>query len=68
MSKSMFVYIYTSGGVVNKVMFRFRKGKVSWKDDPPRDSLKLSKDGGKMPKDVIIQVRFEPLEFNLYEG
>ena len=64
-------YIYTDNGVVGNVLFRFRKGKGEkgyvFIDDMPKEKLMLKRDGEKLPKNVMIQVRFAPLEFVLFE-
>ena len=66
--KSQFIYIYTMDGVVEKVGFRFRKkNKFKLVEDAPKDKLLLSRDL-KLPKAVIVQVSFSPLEFKLLEG
>jgi len=66
--KSLFIYIYTMDGVVEKVGFRFRKkNKFKIVEDAPKDKLLLSRDL-KLPKYVIVQVSFSPLEFKLLEG
>lgn len=66
--KSLFIYIYTMDGVVEKVGFRFRKkNKFKIVEDMPKDKLLLSRDL-KLPKAVIVQVSFSPLEFKLLEG
>ena len=66
--KSLFIYIYTMDGVVEKVGFRFRKkNKFKIVEDAPKDKLLLSRDL-KLPKAVIVQVSFSPLEFKLLEG
>ena len=65
--KSQFIYIYTTDGVVKHVLFRFRKkNKYSLKHDVPHEKLLLSRDK-QLPKDVIVQVCFAPLKFNLLE-
>ena len=66
-SKAEFIYIYTHNCCVTHVMFKSRKGKYEPIDDVPHDQLLLSRDK-KLPNDVIVQVKFSPLEFNLYEG
>ena len=66
-SKAQFIYIYTIDSVVTHVMFKSRKNKYERVDDVPHDKLLLSRDL-KLPKDVIVQVKFSPLEFNLLEG
>ena len=66
--KSQFIYIYTMDGVVQKVGFRFRKkNKFKLIDDVPKDKLLLSREL-KLPKAVIVQVSFSPLDFKLLEG
>lgn len=66
--KSMFIYIYTVDSVVKQVGFRYRK-KNHYKliSDVPHDELLLSRDL-KLPKAVIVQVKFDPLTFDLIEG
>ena len=66
-SKAEFIYIYTHNCCVTYVMFKSRKGKYERIDDVPHDQLLLSRDKN-LPSDVIVQVKFSPLEFNLYEG
>ena len=66
--KSQFIYIYTNEGVVEKVGFRFRKkNKFKLIDDVPHDKLLLSREL-KLPKNVIVQISFNPLTFKLLEG
>ena len=69
--KSKYIYIYTDNGVVGNVLFRFRKGKGKkgylFIDDMPKEKLMLKRDGEKLPKNVMIQVRFAPLEFVLFD-
>ena len=66
-SKSEFIYIYTHECIVTQVMFKTRKGKYITKTDVPHDKLLLSRDK-KLPVDVIVQVKFGPLRFDLLEG
>ena len=64
-SKSMFIYIYTSDAIVQQVLFRYRKkNKYCLKKDVPHDKILLSRDKV-LPKDVIVQVKFNPLTFDL---
>ena len=66
--KSTFIYFYTIDGVFEKVGFRFRKkNKFKLFDNVPHDKLLLSRDL-KLPKNVIVQVSFSPLNFKLLEG
>ena len=69
--KSKYIYIYTNDGVVENVLFRFRKGKGKkgylFVDDMPKEKLVLKRDSKTLPKKVMIQVRFAPLEFVLFE-
>ena len=68
--KSKYIYIYTNDGVVENVLFRFRKkGKKGYVfiDDMPKEKLMLKRDGEKLPKNVMVQVRFAPLEFVLFD-
>ena len=66
--KSTFIYIYTIDGVVEKVGFRFRKkNKFKLIDEVPHDKLLLSREL-KLPKNVIVQISFHPLQFKLLEG
>ena len=69
--KSKYIYIYTNDGVVENVLFRFRKGKGKrsyvFIDDMPKEKLMLANDGKKLPKNVMVQVRFAPLEFVLFD-
>ena len=66
--KSSYIYIYTSDGVVQQVGFRFRK-KNHFKliREVPHHKLLLSREM-KLPRDVIVQVKFNPFTFNLLEG
>ena len=68
--KSKYIYIYTNDGVVENVLFRFRKGNGKkgylFIDDMPKEKLMLANDGKKLPKNVMVQVRFAPLEFVLF--
>ena len=62
------IYIYTNEEVVEKVGFRFRKkNKFKLIDEVPHDKLLLSREL-KLPKAVIVQVSFSPLDFKLLEG
>ena len=69
--KSKYIYIYTNDGVVENVLFRFRKGKGKkgylFVDDMRKEKLVLKRDSKTLPKKVMIQVRFAPLEFVLFE-
>ena len=65
-SKAQFIYIYTIDGMVDKVMVRTRKQKYQEIDDPPHEKLLLSRDK-KLPSNVMVQVKFDPLEFKLYD-
>ena len=65
--KSQFIYIYTTDAVVTHVLFKSRKQKDVDVVDVPPDQLLLSRELN-LPKDVIVQVRFCPLEFKLLEG
>ena len=66
-NKSQFIYIYTSDGVVQHVLFRYRKkNRYCLKKDVPHEKLLLSRDKV-LPKDVIVQVCFAPLKFILLE-
>ena len=66
-NKSQFIYIYTTDNVVTHVMFKSRKNKYDDINDVPHDKLLLSRDK-QLPKDVIVQVKFSPLTFTLFEG
>ena len=66
-NKSQFIYIYTTDNVVTHVMFKSRKNKYDDITDVPHDKLLLSRDK-QLPKDVIVQVKFSPLTFTLFEG
>ena len=67
-SKSTFIYFYTVDGVVQQVGFRFRKkNRFKLINNVPHDELLLSRDL-KLPKAVIVQVKFNPLTFDLLEG
>ena len=66
--KSTFIYLYTMDNVVEKVGFRFRKkNKFKLVEDIPHDKILLSREL-KLPKAVIVQISFNPLEFKLLEG
>ena len=78
--KSKYIYIYTNDGVVENVLFRFRKGKGKkgyvFVDDMPKEKLMLKREaqgagakgsGETLPKKIMIQVRFAPLEFVLFD-
>ena len=65
-SKAEFIYIYTVDGVVDKVVVKTRKNKYQEIDDAPRDKLLLSRDK-QLPTNVMVQVKFNPLDFQLYE-
>ena len=65
--KSQFIYIYTTNGIVKHVLFRYRKkNKYCLKKDVPHEKLLLSRDKV-LPKDVVVQICFAPLKFNLLE-
>ena len=66
-AKSRYIYLYTSGGKVERVMFTLRNGKMITKDEVPHDVLTLSREK-KLPMSVIVQVKFQPLSFTLFEG
>lgn len=66
-TKAEFIYIYTHDCVVTQVMFKSRKGKYEQVNDCPHDKLLLSRDQ-KLPIDTIVQVKFSPLTFDLFEG
>ena len=66
-SKAEFIYIYTHNCCVDHVMFKSRKGKYEDVNEVPHDKLLLSRDK-KLPADVIVQVKFSPLRFDLFEG
>ena len=65
--KSEFIYIYTNKSIVEHILFKTRKQKYIRVDDVPHDKLLLSRDK-KLPENVIVQVKVNPLEFNLLEG
>ena len=65
--KSEFIYIYTNNSIVDHVLFKLRKQKYIRVDDVPHEKLLLSREQ-KLPENVIVQVKFNPLEFNLFEG
>jgi len=65
-SKAEFIYIYTVNSRVEKVLFKFRKNKYKEINDMPNDELLLSRDKV-LPQNVLVQVKFNPLEFLLYE-
>ena len=52
--KSKCIYIYTNDGVVENVLFRFRKNKGKkgylFVDDMPKEKLMLTNEGKKLPK------------------
>ena len=66
--KSEFIYFYTMDGVVESISFKKRK-KHDYKmiNDIPHEKLLLSREK-KLPQYVIVQVKFNPLTFNLLEG
>ena len=74
-TKAQFIYIYTHDSIgcacnercVTHVMFKSRKNKYEDITDVPHDKLLLSRDQ-KLPKDVIVQVKFSPLTFTLFEA
>ena len=66
-NKAQFIYIFTHDSIVTHVMFKSRKNKYEDITDVPHDKLLLSRDQ-KLPRDVIVQVKFSPLTFNLYEA
>ena len=67
-SKSRYIYIYTTDAIVQQVLFRYRKkNHYCLKRDVPHDKLLLSRDK-QLPKDVIVQVKQAPLEFTLMEA
>lgn len=65
-SKAQFIYIYTTDSMVTHVMFKSRKNKYEDITNVPHDKLLLSRDQ-KLPKDVVVQVKFSPLTFTLFE-
>ena len=66
-SKSAFIYLYTNKGVVDSVMFRYRKRyRVNHVVDVPHDTLLLSRDAV-LPDKVIVQIKLPSLICNLYE-
>ena len=65
--KSQFIYIYTKNSIVQHVLFKSRKNKYFKVEDVPHNKLLLSRDKV-LPENVIVQVKFNPLEFNLFEG
>ena len=65
-SKAEFIYIYTVDGIVDKVMVKTRKQKYHEIDDAPHDKLLLLRDK-QLPSNVMVQVKFNPLEFQLYD-
>ena len=68
-SKSEFIYIYTNDCVVDHVLFKYRKQRYENINDVPHDTLLLTRDKNKkLPSSVIVQVKFSPLEFQLYEA
>ena len=67
-SKSRYIYIYTKDGIVEKVMFSYRQNnKYKFISEIPHEKLLLSRDK-QLPKNVMVQVRFSPLSFELFEG
>ena len=65
-SKSRYIYIYTVDSEVEKVMFSLRNKRNKMVEDVPHDKLLLSRDIKNLPKNVIVQVKFEPLTFTLF--
>ena len=66
-TKSEFIYVYTTDCVVTSIMFKSRKGKYTTIDNVPHDKLLLSRELA-LPQHVIVQIKFSPLTFNLLEG
>ena len=66
-TKSQFIYIYTTDSIVTHVLFKSRKNKYEDITDVPHDKLLLSRDK-QLPKDVVVQVKFSPLTFTMYEA
>ena len=67
-SKSQFIYIYTDNGIVDYVLFKTRKQKYIEVRDVPHTKLDLIDDNENLPQNVIVQIKFSPLEFKMYEG
>ena len=65
-SKAEFIYIYTIDNVVDRVMVKTRKNKYQEINDVPHETLLLSRDK-QLPSNVMVQVKFNPLEFQLYD-
>ena len=76
-SKAEFIYIYTIDDYagcehpgasyrVDKVMVKTRKNKYQEIEDAPHETLLLSRDK-RLPSNVMVQVKFNPLEFKLYD-
>ena len=63
------IYIFTQMMALLKMFcLDFEKGKAKGViDDMPKEKLMLANDGKKLPKNVMVQVRFAPLEFVLFE-
>ena len=64
--KSKFIYLYTVDSVVDKVGFAYRKHDYKLVNDAPHDKLLLSRDK-KLPREVLVQIKFNPLEIVLME-
>lgn len=67
-SRCKYIYIYTTDSIVDMVLFRYRKeNKSCIRRDVPREKLILSFDK-QLPQKVFVQVKFNPLEFTLFEA
>lgn len=64
--KSKFIYLYTIDSVVDKVGFTYRKHGYKLVNEVPHDKLLLSRDK-KLPREVLVQIKFNPLEILLIE-
>lgn len=67
-SKSEFIYIYTDNRIVDYVLFKTRKQKYIELHEVPHTKLDLVDKNENLPQNVIVQIKFSPLEFKLYEG
>ena len=67
-SKSRYIYIYTTDSIVDMVLFRYRKeNKNRIIRDVPHEKILLSYEK-QLPQKVFVQVKFDPLTFTLFES
>lgn len=66
-TKSKYIYIYTTNSIVDMVLFEYRKkNKCCIKRDVPHEKLILSYDK-KLPSKIYVQIKFNPLTFTLFQ-